>query len=76
MFPKDVSTLGNFRPYDTIALGVKTLAKWLHKKNGFPKEKKINVWYTGHSLGCATASLVCVLIPYFVSSAVQSVDFD
>jgi putative lipase involved disintegration of autophagic bodies len=50
--------MGNFRPYDTISLGVKTLSKWLRKRNNFPDDKLINVWFTGHSLGCATASLV------------------
>jgi hypothetical protein len=57
VFPADVSSLGNSRPYDTISLAIKTLAKYLHKANGLDKDKKINVWFTGHSLGCATASL-------------------
>ncbi|KAF8323587.1 Alpha/Beta hydrolase protein [Cantharellus anzutake] len=58
VFPEDVSKLGSFRPYDTILAGTKALAKWLRKKNGFGDNVKINLWFTGHSLGCATASLV------------------
>lgn len=56
VFPEDVSDLGNFRPYDTISLGVKTLSKHLRKT--LPEGTKVNVWFTGHSLGCATATLV------------------
>ncbi|KAF8310018.1 alpha/beta-hydrolase [Clavulina sp. PMI_390] len=58
VFPSDVSGLGDFRPYDTIVLGVKTLAKWLKTQNNLGADAKINVWFTGHSLGCAVASLV------------------
>ncbi|KAF8330366.1 Alpha/Beta hydrolase protein [Cantharellus anzutake] len=58
VFPEDVSELGNFRPYDTILAGTKALAKWLRKRNGYGDDVKINLWFTGHSLGCATASLV------------------
>jgi hypothetical protein len=56
LFPKDVSPPGSRRAYDNIALAVKTLAKWLRKQR--PEGTEINVWVTGHSLGCATASLV------------------
>jgi len=58
VFPDDVSDLGSFRPYDTISLSVKTLSKHLRQSNKYPESTKINVWFTGHSLGCATASLV------------------
>jgi hypothetical protein len=53
-----VAALGNVRPYDTISTAIKALAKWLRRRNNFPPEKTVNVWFTGHSLGCATASLV------------------
>lgn len=58
VYPDDVSSTGGVRPYDTISAGVKALSKWLRQNNGVPGKPKINVWFTGHSLGCATASLV------------------
>ena len=41
IFPDDVSDLGNFRPYDTISLSVKTLSKHLRKSNKFPDTTKV-----------------------------------
>ncbi|KAF8323287.1 alpha/beta-hydrolase [Clavulina sp. PMI_390] len=58
VYPEDVTKTGGVRPYDTILAGVKALAKWLRQNNGLPGRPKINIWTTGHSLGCATASLV------------------
>ncbi|KAF8308281.1 alpha/beta-hydrolase [Clavulina sp. PMI_390] len=57
VYPEDVTLTGGVRPYDTILSGVKALAKWLKNNNGLPGSPKINIWFTGHSLGCATASL-------------------
>ncbi|KAF8316060.1 alpha/beta-hydrolase [Clavulina sp. PMI_390] len=58
VYPEDLSKTGGIRPYDTMQLGIRRLARWLKIKNAFPESTKINVWMTGHSLGCATASLV------------------
>ncbi|KAF8305567.1 alpha/beta-hydrolase [Clavulina sp. PMI_390] len=59
IFPYDsTSHTFDFKPYDTIVRGVKTLAEWLRNENELPEETKVNVWFTGHSLGCAIASLV------------------
>ncbi|KAF8337936.1 uncharacterized protein EI90DRAFT_3041104 [Cantharellus anzutake] len=58
VFPSEPCDLGHITPYDSISLGVKTLAKHLRRTNGLPQGAKINVWFTGHSFGCATASLV------------------
>ena len=41
VFPTNVSSMGNFRPYDTILAGVKALAKWLRKKNNFGDDTKV-----------------------------------
>ncbi|KAF8308286.1 alpha/beta-hydrolase [Clavulina sp. PMI_390] len=58
VYPEDVTKTGGVRPYDTILKGVRSLAMWLRKNNGVKGCPKINIWFTGHSLGCATASLV------------------
>ncbi|KAF8308288.1 alpha/beta-hydrolase [Clavulina sp. PMI_390] len=58
VYPEDVTKTRGVRPYDTILKGVKALAKWLRNNNGLSGSPKINIWFTGHSLGCATASLV------------------
>ncbi|KAG8998846.1 hypothetical protein FRB93_013413 [Tulasnella sp. JGI-2019a] len=53
IFPRDVKELGGRRPYDTIASAIKIVAEDL-AKNG---PEKVNVFFTGHSLGTAIASL-------------------
>ncbi len=40
VFPDNVSSMGNFRPYDTILAGVKALAKWLKRRNKFGDDTK------------------------------------
>ncbi|KAF9511085.1 hypothetical protein BS47DRAFT_1347099, partial [Hydnum rufescens UP504] len=43
------------RPYNTISLGIQAVANHLHARH---PDRKVNVWFTGHSLRCATASLI------------------
>ncbi|EJD51180.1 hypothetical protein AURDEDRAFT_159588 [Auricularia subglabra TFB-10046 SS5] len=47
---------GSRMPYTTIQLAISLVAKQL--LCGKPSDTKINVWTTGHSLGCSLASLV------------------
>ncbi|KAL5500937.1 hypothetical protein ACEPAH_9324 [Sanghuangporus vaninii] len=54
IFPKRIPP-GSRMPYSTIVESIKAIsARLLEQSPG----KKINVWITGHSLGCALASLV------------------
>ncbi|KAG8888826.1 hypothetical protein FRB98_006722 [Tulasnella sp. 332] len=53
IFPRDVKELGGRRPYDTIASAVKILGEELAKND----MGKVNLYFTGHSLGTAIASL-------------------
>jgi len=39
VFPEDCSQYGGSRPYDTIAKGIRTLAKWLYEHNGVADKK-------------------------------------
>jgi len=48
--------MGGTRPWDTIRFSLRILAN--HLARDLPVGQKINVWFTGHSLGCALASLV------------------
>ena len=48
VFPDNVSSMGNFRPYDTILAGVKALAKWLKKRNNFGEDKKVCKCFISH----------------------------
>lgn len=58
IYPTAVSSLGGTRPWDTIRYSLcKVSEKLAHKRADEGKEGKINVWFTGHSLGCALASL-------------------
>ncbi|KAF9517145.1 hypothetical protein BS47DRAFT_1483567 [Hydnum rufescens UP504] len=43
------------RPYNTISKGLQHVVHKLSQRHG---GKQINVWFTGHSLGCATATLI------------------
>ncbi|KAG8860541.1 hypothetical protein FRB96_003795 [Tulasnella sp. 330] len=53
IFPRDVKELGGRRPYDTIASAIKIVGEELAKNN----VGKVNLYFTGHSLGTAIASL-------------------
>ncbi|KAG8900290.1 hypothetical protein FRB99_006131, partial [Tulasnella sp. 403] len=53
IFPRDVRALKGRRPYDTIAAAIKIVDKAL-RLNGLGDT---NVYFTGHSLGTAIASL-------------------
>ncbi|KAG8998841.1 hypothetical protein FRB93_013408 [Tulasnella sp. JGI-2019a] len=53
IFPRDVKELGGRRPYDTIASAIKIVAEDLAKN----ELGKVNLFFTGHSLGTAIASL-------------------
>jgi len=53
VFPRDVKELGGRRPYDTITSAIKIVAKDL-KLNSLGD---VNLYFTGHSLGTAIASL-------------------
>jgi hypothetical protein len=55
LFPSDASDGSSHRPWVTIALSVKTLSRHLALRNN--NGRPVNVWFTGHSLGCAIASL-------------------
>ncbi|KIJ53646.1 hypothetical protein M422DRAFT_154991 [Sphaerobolus stellatus SS14] len=55
IFPRRIRS-GTRLPYDTIREAVKAVSKSLLVNK--PRETQINVWTTGHSLGCALASLV------------------
>lgn len=58
LYPSQVSDLGGTRPYDSIRYSLCKLAEKLSynlAQNG--QSPKINVWFTGHSLGCALATL-------------------
>ncbi|KZT37545.1 alpha/beta-hydrolase [Sistotremastrum suecicum HHB10207 ss-3] len=55
MFPTPSEDKSGRQPYDTIADAVRNVSKDLRKR--LPPGTNINVWFTGHSLGCATASL-------------------
>jgi len=46
---------GGKRPWDTIKVALKLTAETLAKD--LESDSKINVWFTGHSLGCALATL-------------------
>ncbi|CAE6418675.1 unnamed protein product [Rhizoctonia solani] len=54
-------------PYDTIREGIQIVADHLTRNTGI---HSINVYFTGHSLGCATASLA-----YARAVAKQNIDF-
>jgi len=47
--------MDNNKPYQSIASAVRELAQ--HLLEGKKDETEVNVWFTGHSLGCAMASL-------------------
>ncbi|KAF8515774.1 Alpha/Beta hydrolase protein [Hysterangium stoloniferum] len=55
IFPRKIKP-GARLPYDTIRQAVKTVSR--HLLANKPEGTEINVWTTGHSLGCALASLV------------------
>ncbi|GJJ13132.1 hypothetical protein Clacol_007382 [Clathrus columnatus] len=55
IFPKRIKR-GARLPYDTIREAIKTVSA--HLLVNKPPDTDINVWMTGHSLGCALASLV------------------
>ncbi|KAF8588363.1 alpha/beta-hydrolase [Ramaria rubella] len=55
IFPRKIKP-GARLPYDTIREAVKATSK--HLLASQPPGTQINVWTTGHSLGCALASLV------------------
>ncbi|KAG9083524.1 hypothetical protein FS749_005966 [Ceratobasidium sp. UAMH 11750] len=54
-------------PYDTIREGIQIVADHLTRNTGI---HSINVYFTGHSLGCATASLV-----YARAVSMQNTDY-
>ncbi|KAF8334723.1 uncharacterized protein EI90DRAFT_457582 [Cantharellus anzutake] len=61
IFPEDLreveeDVVGGMRPYETIRFALKALANYLARD--LDQGEKINVWFTGHSLGCALATLV------------------
>lgn len=58
LYPSNVSELGGTRPWDSIRYSLCKLSEQLSynlSQNG--QSPKINVWFTGHSLGCALATL-------------------
>ncbi|KZT37546.1 alpha/beta-hydrolase [Sistotremastrum suecicum HHB10207 ss-3] len=55
MFPSTSESNGARKPYDTIADAVRLVSADLLTR--LPGDTKVNVWFTGHSLGCATATL-------------------
>ena len=55
IFPRRIKP-GARLPYDTIREAVKATSKYLLADK--PAGTQVNVWTTGHSLGCALASLV------------------
>ncbi|KAF8324758.1 uncharacterized protein EI90DRAFT_3019392 [Cantharellus anzutake] len=61
IFPEDLreveeDVVGGMRPYETIRFALRALANYLARD--LDQGEKINVWFTGHSLGCALATLV------------------
>lgn len=58
LYPSQVSQLGGTRPWDSIRYSLCSAAQKLsHMRAQEGKDSKINVWFTGHSLGCALATL-------------------
>jgi len=55
IFPENADNMDDIKPYESIVNGVRELAQHLLEDN--PNETEVNVWFTGHSLGCAMASL-------------------
>lgn len=55
MFPDTVQDTGAKRPYETIAHAIRVVASELLQN--VSHGENVNVWFTGHSLGCATATL-------------------
>lgn len=45
VYPDEITSAGGIRPYDTISLGIKTLAKYLRKSNGFGDDKQVRVCF-------------------------------
>lgn len=58
LYPSDVSELGGTRPWDSIRYSLcKAAQKLSQMRVQEGKDSRINVWFTGHSLGCALATL-------------------
>ncbi|KAF8315618.1 alpha/beta-hydrolase [Clavulina sp. PMI_390] len=58
LYPTNVSTLGGTRPWDSIRFSLCKVAESLaYSRAQAGQGGKINVWFTGHSLGCALATL-------------------
>lgn len=58
IYPTEVSNLGATRPWDTIRYALcKVSEKLARARADEGRPGKINVWFTGHSLGCALATL-------------------
>lgn len=58
LYPSQVDALGGTRPWDSIRYSLCKLSEQLayaRAQEGY--NGKINVWFTGHSLGCALATL-------------------
>jgi hypothetical protein len=58
LHPAEVSELGGTRPWDSIRYSLcKAAQKLSYMRTQEGKDPQINVWFTGHSLGCALATL-------------------
>lgn len=55
VFPDEVSDYGEVRPYDNIALAIRSVSKKLQRRN---PNVPVNVWFTGHSLGTMSLRFV------------------
>jgi hypothetical protein len=58
LYPTEVSQLGGTRPWDSIRFSLCRAAQKLsYLRHLEGEDSPINVWFTGHSLGCALATL-------------------